>query len=293
MLRKLLNGLFDADIPLGIEISQQTRFKNSIPDGYISQDPFSIMIETKVDAGINETQLFNHMESLHSKEGSYLLLLTKDDVDVSTLSKVIEHAKNEKIIFRHYTFESLCEDIKGIVPDYELQLKPIIEDYELFCNDTGLLPDRRKWMRIVHCGQTIELNEKYSLYYQPSTRGYSKHQYVGIYNQKAVRFIGKTATVIDCSYVNNQLQKNYVDGDVSNQFDDKIIGMINESMETLGWDIATGLRFFCFDNVYQTFYEKTSPYGIYGARFHDVSEYTSENSSAAYLAKVLESKTWE
>lgn len=83
----------------------------------------------------------------------------------------------------------------------------LIEDYETYCINDGLLPVSRYLMRAITAGKTFQQNLDYRLYYDDASRGFSDHAYLGLYNRKAVRAIGRivdriTADLVNCKLVN-------------------------------------------------------------------------------------------
>jgi hypothetical protein len=77
-LRELLVDLLDDHpLPLGVQIQQQIRSSASVPDGYISQEPLHIAIETKVDAGVDADQLTRHLQSLKQRGKGQSQVLTQ------------------------------------------------------------------------------------------------------------------------------------------------------------------------------------------------------------------------
>ncbi len=291
-LKDLLNEVFDADMPLGVEIRQQTRSGESVPDGFIAQAQVRIAIETKVDAAVSSSQLERHLKSLGEGGEHYLLLISKHEPSRIDMERVATAAQQAHVKFVSCTFEELCIHLGKSVRDFELSLKPIVDDFIAYCDDMDLLPDRRALMRVVPCSQSFAQNRAYGIYYHPTSRGYTKQQFIGVYRDKSVRLLGEVKAVFDCTY-NGVLSKTPVNGASTNEFDDKIIAIIRDTQRDVGWDISCGHRFFCCGEFVETDYRKVSPYGIQGARVHDVSMFLGEAKTLAGLADLLRRKTWE
>lgn len=187
-------------------------------------------------------------------------------------------------------FREVPEIVAFILRYYEIHLKRVIEDFQAYCEEMGLLPDCRKWLRIVPCGDTIKLNEKWNVYYQPNSR----HEYIGIYNSKAVRFIGRTVAIFDSvGDGRGETQLELIEGADKPEFRTRIGRMIAETKETVGWDVSTDTRFFCVDEFSPTLFKKTSPGGIQGPRFWDISRFANQTNSNSELADCLRSEKWE
>jgi hypothetical protein len=294
-LRQLLGEIFnDQEIPLGINFEQQVRASVSVPDGIIWQEPLRIAIETKVDASVDVDQLTRHCESFsQGRLGNYLLLLTCDEIPDDALSVVYQKARSFGITFQHFTFEKLCRNLKANVHPHESGLMHVVEDYLLYCSDMGLLPDRRIWMRIVPCGQTMDSNVQWEVYFQPTERGYSHHDFIGLYKDKAVRHVGKIACIFDYVEADPPPHGTVVFGENSPGFLRRIQGIVRDTKTSPGWDVSSGHRFFCVDKFIPTLFEKASWGGIQGARFYDVSKLAEPPGDVSLLATKLKTLTWE
>ncbi|WP_323957951.1 hypothetical protein [Aeromonas caviae] len=71
-LANLLSEITGENIEIGIDINQQQRMGDSIPDGSIGQRSFKILIETKVDASIDVGQLERHANQFKGEEQKIL-----------------------------------------------------------------------------------------------------------------------------------------------------------------------------------------------------------------------------
>lgn len=295
-LKGFLSELFGNEtIPLGLDFVQQTRSDASVPDGVIHQEPVHILIETKVTAGVDSDQLIRHCRSFNPKiQGNFLILLTKETVPDTDVATVHDTAKEYAAIFRKTTFEELCKALENVAREHETHLKSIVNDFVAYCAEMGLLIDRRRWLSIVPCGKTFDLNEKWQMYYQPTDRGYTPQDYLGIYTDKAVWLIGKiTATYDNELDEHGTMHLKLFTGEDRTEFRDRIDGMIKETKEQVGWDLTSGTRFFCVANFFETEFKKTSPGGIMGGRYWDITEQLKSASSDEILAQNLRKDTWD
>lgn len=176
---KFLTEITGESIDIGIEINQQERAKESVPDGAVIQRSFKILIEAKVDAGVDVGQLERHAGGFSNEAQKILILLTREPIgkdkeeDISrTVSK-----KNPGVVFKSVTYERICKALEGLFKDYEYEMSSLAEDYIQYCNDADLFDQSRYLLRIVPCGESIEINKRYGIYFHPSDRGYTKHSY--------------------------------------------------------------------------------------------------------------------
>lgn len=290
---KLLSEITDQSIEIGIEINQQGRAKESVPDGRIIQRSFKVLIEAKVDAGVNADQLLRHAEDFSNESQKILLLLTKQTIgkEEEDISRKIA-SKHPGVVFKNITYEGICKTIKGLFKDYEYEMSALVDDYIEYCNDANLFDQSKFLLRIVPCGESVEINKKYGIYFHPSDRGYTKHSFVGIYANKAVRSIWGIDSVFDVEFSGTALKKTLVQGRNTSEYDEGLIGIIKDAKTLCGYQIEVGHRFFCGIPV-DTDYKKSSPGGIQGARFVNLRDVIGEFSDANDVAIKLRGKQWE
>lgn len=292
-LANLLTEITGENIEIGIDINQQQRFGDSVPDGSIGQRSFKILIETKVDAGVDVAQLERHAHQFKGEDQKILLFLTKEVIEDKRLERIASkvQAANPGVIFSNTTFEDICIKSKLLFKEHETQISAIVEDYWQYCNDTELFDQARYLMRVLPCGVSLKLNAKYGVYYHGSDRGYTNHKYLGVYANKSVRYIWEIRSVFDVTWDGKHLEKQLVSGDDTNDFDERIIGIIEESKSHCGYYTDEGHRFFCGDPV-ETDFRKTSSGGIQGARLFNLKDLVGEIESVATAAEKLSRITW-
>lgn len=185
---QLLTELTGEPIEIGIEVNQQKRGQGSVPDGAIIQRSFKILIESKVDSSVDADQLLRHADSFSGEDQKVLLLLTREPIgETEDDIRGQIFARHPNVIFKNVTYEGICRVIETLFREYEYEMRALVDDYVEYCNDAGLFDQSRYLMRIVPCGQSLSINRKHGIYFHPSDRGYTKHQYVGIYKDKAVQ----------------------------------------------------------------------------------------------------------
>ena len=295
-LRAFLGDLLgNEDLPLGISFEQQRRSASSVPDGSILQEPLHLVIETKVESGVDAGQLVRHFDAFEKgRTGNYLILLTKADVPAQHIAAAEAKSKETGVIFRHVTFERLCAGLRDLAQPHEAHLRHVADDFQVYCSDMNLLPDRRKWLRIVPCGDTLQINLKWGVYYQPTARGYSKHDYLGIYHWKVVRGVGRIVAAYDNGDDGSGgMALRLAEGTGNTNFEICIRGMVQDTKTQVGWDVSRGHRFFCVESFAATDFKKTSSGGIQGARFWDVTSYVKPGLTDTELAGTLREQVWE
>lgn len=295
-LDEFLNDLLGDDVGVGIEIFQQKRGKKSVPDGFVLQRSFKIVVESKVDSGVDVGQLVEHCAAFDDEKRKILILLTKKKIEESFFAEIQKKIdeKGKAIIFKNVTYEDICNSLIGLFKDYEYEITDIVEDYQSYCRDTQLIDETDFIMRVVPTGGSFDMNKKHGIYFQPYDRPYSQHTYIGFYRWKAIRSIMKVNSVIDVRYENGQLAKTFVYGKNTDIYDKHITEIIKEAVEQCHWQVQTGHRFFCAGQLFDTDLKKISPGGIRGARIFNLKSFgITDFTDTAKIAEILKTKTWE
>lgn len=293
-LSSLLN---DTDLEAGILFNQQEKSSKSVPDGSISQTSFKVAIETKMNKNFNVNQLVNHIHSFANEDFKVLLSLSPGLPRQGTERKVNDQIKahDPNIKFIITTFQDVVETIRTVVNDYEFELNEIIDDYENYCMTSNLITDDEFKMRVVTCGWTLAENFKFNLYYSKSEKGFSDHSYLGIYNDKRVRGIGKLTNIITADLKpNGELKIFNSTNPVTDEQKENIKNVIPEAKTNNNWDISYGHNFFCVDNFYETDFVKTSKYPLQGTKFFNLKKTLNlENlPNTLVISELLRKLTW-
>ncbi len=276
-LNELTEGI---DINVGIDFIQQKRGKHSVPDGIITQESFSIIIEAKRSNDFTERQLTDHLSCFKNESSQILLamssIIIKCDL-VKTIVKSIGDYNTKKgtnVKFVKTTFKQIIKSFKAVINDYDIELNDIVIDYEDFCNEGGLMPKDNYRMLVVPCGQTLADNFNNNVYYDPAERGYSYCTHLGIYNDKRVQGIGKIENIITASEVNGGLKiEGTTNGNATEEQIAKILKVIKDAKDNLGWNISKGHKFFCVQKFYRTNFKKNTPNGLFGRKYFDLEDY--------------------
>lgn len=291
---KVLSEITGEPIEIGIEINQQERAIDSVPDGTIIQRSFKILIESKVDAGVDINQLIRHAKNFSNESQKVLLLMTKQLIGQEEEDKISLQisAVHPGVIFKNITYEGVCKAISGLFKEYEYEMYSLVDDYVEYCNDANLFDQSKFLMRILPCGESVEINKKYGIYFHPSDRGYTKHSFVGIYANKTVQYVWAIDSVFDIQFDGTTLKKNLIQGRATDEYDEKLINIIKDAKTVCGYQIENGYRFFC-GLPEETDYKKSSVGGIQGARFVNLREVIGDFTDTKDIARKLSGKLWE
>ena len=175
---------------------------STIPDAMIVQHGYRLCVEIKIGDCFHADQIKGHLEAFNKLDTKYKLLLSLSNVDecgiapeikglVDEFNKVNNLYNEERLIYRHLTFEKLIEMMECILSERDYEFVDILNDYKEYCTEQGLIDDRYQLMKAYAVGATIEINKKLNLYYRTATDNV-KADILGMYKDKEIRppFVG-------------------------------------------------------------------------------------------------------
>jgi len=197
------------------------------------------------------------------------------------------------------SFEDLIDSAKEANTREDASFEELIDDYESYCINDGILPVSKFLMRAITSGKTFQQNMQYRLYYDDASRGFSDHAYLGLYQGKAVRAIGLVVDRITADLVNGKLRN--VNSEMKRTPDPAhlklIAGVIPAALANPGYHIATGHRFFVVEEFIPTVFTKDSKNAIMRTKYFDLRNYVKLESKGKLpnvkeIARQLNGKGW-
>lgn len=301
-IQRVLNSLLVADLSIGLAFEQQIKGKSSVPDALITQAPMRIFIETKRGGSIDKDQIKRHFETITPENatagsGDYLIALTKDPIAEDERKALAAEGATKHITFTSVTFSQIVEALRAQCAEFEPDLLAIVEDYEGYLADQGLLESRNQWLVVFPCGTSITENAKFGLYYEPPSRPSKRnYRFIGVYNLKAVAYVGMVEAIAIVSHVQGACVFTTEAGTLTDAHKERIRNVIET---TSYYDLTDdALRYYIVDKFVVTNARKTSPGGIMGLRYLDLSAMiptyqARKDYTSAELAEALKDATWE
>ena len=291
-LSLLLGDSFAGSV--GVQFVQQRKLKlvNSIPDGEITQEAFSIVIETKLADNFGKIQLLNHLEGLHKeKQGQKTLIaLGNFEQDIppdSCFTEVIAKANEYKISFVAVSFEQFLQAIQ--LPYLSKNLMDAVSDLGEYLDENGLLPSWKYRLDVVNCARYFDLVKDHKIYTCPTEGAARKHRrslYFGTYRHRCVELIAKIEAIVDLTSAD---ESNLVWKNDSRSGSD-LVNIAVERRQQTG-ESWYPVRVFVLGDLHPTDFKKTSPGGMFGNKqYFDVRSLKVEN--AEDLANKLNGKNW-
>lgn len=303
-MQLVLTSLLETEVSIGLVFDQQIKGSASVPDALIAQEPLRIFIETKRGASIDVDQIRRHFASIAQLtkgviEGdcNWLIGLTKEPIPDSIRTVLNSDGRKSGINFAAATFSQVVEAVRGVCFDWERELISILEDYEEYLAEEELLEERNQYLVVVPCGTSLVENVRFGLYYEPVSRP-CKHSYsfLGLYSKKTVAYVGAIQAIASARWTKEGVEFSEERGNLSDDHRKRIADAMEE---TPYYDLKAGAhRFYLVDSFVPTSANKTSPGGIMGLRYLDltklISTFDARGSHATTeLAELLKTATWE
>lgn len=296
--QEFLGDVFEPEITFNL----QEKSSDSVPDATITQESFKIVVETKTTDWFYSDQLIRHLNSFSDEKHKVLLTLASEfmaeDKKAELQKRIEEYNKNHNVSIVHIntTFEGIANAIKENIDDRDYEMHEILEDYLNYCYESGLIPVNDSWMfmRVQLAGTTLEFNKKENIYYDKAERGFRPHDYLGLYNNKSVRAVGKVIARITAVLTENGMQYETEFGELTEERKQKILIAI-EDAKKYGYRIEECKhRYFFVDKFYETDFKKITPRAPMGSRIFNLTEILGikDLPTEEEIAKRLREKSW-
>jgi len=277
---------------VGVKFIQQRRAKDSVPDGEIFQDSFSVFIETKLGSDFGKEQLLSHLNTLKNRQGERILIalgnFEQDPANHPVLQAVETEAKNAGVAFVSVDFEQFFQAIQ--LPYLPKNLIDAVSDLGEYFDENGLLPSWKYRLDVVNCTGSFDSVLEYKVYTCPAKNGSYNHRrslYFGTYRNKCVEQISQIEAVID---LESEDEASLVWSNV-NRPEEKLIQIARERRQKLE-DSWYPVRIFILNDMHPTNFIKASSGGMFVSKqYFDIGKL--KVTDTADLAQKLRGKTWE
>lgn len=280
---------------VGVKFRQQVAGESSVADGVLEQQGFRLVIETKLYDNFKVSQLRQHVALFKGYSGTGVLLaLSANKVnntqDVAILESLRDIDPNVKFV--SISYKGLIDAISSVLSPTDFEMHEILSDYGALCSEGVLITLKAGTMLVATAGWSLKENLRYGVYYDPPDRTHSlPFDYIGLYNAKAIRAVGKVLTQAVCRLENNKL----IDMSRPETLTNAQKKLIKEVIEnTPYYDLAKGTRFFLVDKFYEIEARKKEG-SVRGKQFvflKDQFKGFVEGMSGSELAEVMNGDTW-
>jgi len=293
-LSEVLGLLFGENFSgtVGVKFTQQRRAKDSVPDGEIFQDSFSVFIETKLGSDFGRKQLLDHLNTLKEKQGKRILIalgnFEQDPINHPVLQAVETKAKDEDIAFISVSFEQFLQAIQ--LPYLPKNLVDAVSDLGEYFDENSLLPSWKYRLDVVNCKGSFDSVLAHKTYTCPAQTGSYNHRrslYFGTYRNKCVEQISQIEAVVD---LESEDEASLLWSNV-NRPEKELIQIAIERRQKIG-ESWYPVRVFVLDDMHPTNFVKASSGGMFVSKqYFDIGKLKAIDT--ADLAQKLRGKTWE
>ena len=283
-----------------IVFNLQEKSVESIPDATITQESFKIVVETKMSDWFYSDQLLRHLKSFRDEKYKVMITLAPEMMNPEKKKEFDEHLKEYNATQTHPVmhvntiFERLVEAIQYVIDDKDYEMQEVLDDYLNYCYKDKLIivSDSWKRMRVQLAGTTFNFNIKENLYYDNIDRGFSAHDYLGLYKEKSVRAIGKITAIITAVITETGIEYKAELGNLNDERQQQIARAI-EDAKNYGY-VLDANRYFFVDKFYETDFKKITPRAPMGSRIFDLTQIleTEQLPETQEIAEKLATKTW-
>jgi len=298
--RFLKSEFFSDSFEPEIVFNLQEKSVDSIPDATITQESFKIVVETKMSDWFYSEQLIRHLNSFGDEK--YKVMITLAPVQMNQIMKEefddyltkYNATQAHPVIHVNTVFERIINAIKDVIDDRDDEMQEVLDDYLNYCYKDKLIivSDSWKRMRVQLASTTYAFNLRENLYYDSIDRGFSEHDYLGLYKEKSVRAIGKVNAIITTIKKETGFQYKAELGEITEERKQQIDRAIEDGKK-YGY-ILDDIRYFFVDKFYVTDFKKITSRAPMGSRVFDLTQVLDIEKlpETIEIAELLNTKTW-
>jgi hypothetical protein len=264
-----------------------------------------IFIETKLGGDLDSEQIRRHIEDIGQSfagssrisHGDVLIGLTKEPIAEGDRKSLTAEASSHGINFATVTFSQIVEELRALCAPFEDQLLDIVEDYESYLGEARLLEERNQMLVVFPCRLSLTENKRFSLYYEASSRPCKRnYRFIGAYDNMAIVLVGRVEAIAVVSYTDGTVSFTEEAGTLTDAHRKRITDAVDATPYYPLKDESN--RFYLVDSFVRTDARKTSPRGMMGMRYLDLTQIVPKynprkNYTSEELAVALTGATWQ
>ena len=298
--RFLKSEFFSDSFEPEIVFNLQEKSADSIPDATITQESFKIVVETKMSDWFYSEQLIRHLNSFGDEKYKVMITLAPEMMNPIMKKEFDDYLTKYNAIQTHpvihvnTVFERIINAIRDVIDDRDDEMQEVLDDYLNYCYKDKLIivSDSWKRMRVQLASTTYDFNLRENLYYDSIDRGFSEHDYLGLYKEKSVRAIGKVNAIITTIKKETGLEYKAELGKITEERKQQIDRAIEDGKK-YGY-ILDDIRYFFVDKFYVTDFKKITSRAPMGSRVFDLTQVLEIEKlpETIEIAELLYTKTW-
>jgi hypothetical protein len=157
-LSEVLGSLIDERLTdlVGVKFEQQRRRGNSVPDGVMVQEGFTIYVETKNFDWFYDDQLERHLAALDAESSGFKVLMALANFEshegqrFDTIRRLCQDQYRNSIAFAAVSFEDFLEALR--LEHLPKNLADSVREFRAYLDDENLLPT---WEKLARCSELL------------------------------------------------------------------------------------------------------------------------------------------
>lgn len=245
-------------------------------------------------------QLKRHLKSFGDEKYKVMITLAPELMNPEKKKEFEAHLKEynasqiHPVMHVNTIFERIVDAIRDVIDDRDYEMQEVLDDYLNYCYKDKLIivSDSWKRMRVQLAGTTYDFNIRENLYYDNIDRGFSAHDYLGLYKEKSVRAIGKINAIITAVTSETGLEYKVESGELTDERKQQIDRAIEDG-KNYGYELDA-TRYFFVDKFYETDFKKITSRAPMGSRIFDLTQILEREKlpETQEIAELLNDKTW-
>lgn len=294
----LISAVFEIDsenLYTQFVLQEKTSNGGSVPDFSINQPSFKLVVEAKEKPDVSKpTQLDEHSKLLISEpvlNKLFILLVpsigNKDKTNIKNLQ-----TQYTDIHYEIITYIDLYNRTRDILIDIkDDEMIEILEDYHDYCEDEGLIDNSSDTIMVRLAGDTMQYDIGNNLYYDTASNKWTGFDYIGLYTNKCVKYIGKIRAIYNCNNSSGSIAADCLKGTFVQKDEDAVKQSFSELFANRK---NVSFTYYLVDEFVEiNNFTKSSKRALYGKKKFYLSDYgLKPGASSKEIAEKLSNKNW-
>ncbi|MBR5479527.1 MAG: hypothetical protein IKU84_05060 [Clostridia bacterium] len=297
---------YDFRINMTLQAKAENKKGSTVPDAMIVQNGYRLCVEAKIEDWFYIEQIEGHLKAFDALDTKYKIFLSLSNKNecgiapkiknlVSEFNKKHELSNEDRLIYRHLSFEMLVEIIENILSERDYEFIEVLDDYREYCQEQGLIDNKYQLMMAYASSATVEINKKLRLYYRKAPEK-PNADFLGLYSNKKVVAIGRIHKIVKASMPADEVVLEE-GAQVTDDELERIREAIVDSANYDDYNLRTVEHNFIFvEEFVDCNFEKTSKGGLMSGKYFELeNDYGIEKikeKTVAEIAEELSRKTW-
>ena len=283
-----------------LQFKTQEKYGKGVTDFSIIQKSFKIVVEAKEkNNSFDISQIERHVEALQREDIENKIFLALAPFNSQQLFQELKQ-KYPGTTFLATTYKQLYEKLLSVIDDVrDYELKDMIEEFYEYCGVENLIDETDDTIMVRLAGSTLDFNikEENRVYYDKAGGKYSGFRYLGLYNNKSVKYVGKVTMIVEAS-LQHEKMKYELKYPNAGKIDEKILQRIENAMKNQAklYDNTNIPHYYYLVDKFCPIenFRKKSNRALYGKKKFFLRDLgLSPNAEVEEIAEKMKNRYWE